>query len=419
MSRPSLALTALAALTLAGCAARAAGTTAPPATPVTLATALAPASRAQYTGPGSVAPRRLYRIAFEVPGRVVAVNADVGDRVAAGTVLAALDGSDYAAQARAADARALEASATAAKARNGARAQERFAADQSVAAAQAQLERALAAQRLADANRARFDTLYASGDVAASQHDQTVASARDADAAVNAARAALAQAQAQRSLVHDGTRNEDLVASAAEASAARASADLARVTLGKTRIVAPADALVQQRSVEPGNAAQPGASAFVLVDAHAPDVLVAVPETRLDGIAPGTAATIRLAGRTYRGSVARIEPAADAASRTAQVRVRVPDLHARDGAIVDVALGSTRSGGDASIPLASLLTDPSGGASVLVYDDGSRTAAKRAVHVISGDADRALVTGIAPGTRVVRAGAALVKPGAALAVVTQ
>jgi len=332
-------------------------------------------------------------------------------------VLAAIDGSDYGAQARAADARALAALAGAAKARNGARLQERVAADQAVSAASAQLERALATQRLADANRARFDSLYANGDVAALQHDQMVANARDAAAAVSAARAQVAQAQAQRSLVHEGPRSEDLAASAADASAARAGADLARVTLAKTRIVAPADAYVQQRDVEPGSSAQPGANAFVLVDARDPDILVAVPESRLDGIAPGTRAVVRSNGRVYRGSVTRIEPDADPASRTAQVRVRVPSLRARGGAVVDVALGASRGAGDASIPLASVVTDPSGAASVLVYDAATRSASKRAVHVVSGDADRVLVSGIAPGTRVARAGAALVKPGAALTVV--
>ncbi|MBV8645108.1 MAG: biotin/lipoyl-binding protein, partial [Candidatus Eremiobacteraeota bacterium] len=173
MRPPFIALSAAAALVLGGCAARAATTaTAPAATPVTLATASAPETRAEYAGPGTVAPQHVYRIAFEIPGRVVAVNADIGDRVEAGAVLAAIDASDYAAQARAADARSLEADAAAVKARNGARAQERVAADQAVEAARAQLDRALAAQRLAAANRARFDSLYASGDVAASQHDQ-------------------------------------------------------------------------------------------------------------------------------------------------------------------------------------------------------------------------------------------------------
>ncbi len=418
MSRSSLALSALTALALSGCTARAATVTAPPATPVTVATALTPAGRAAYDGPGTVVAQHVYRVAFEVPGRIGAVNVDVGDRVAAGSVLAALDGRDYAAQARGADAQALAAGAAAAKARNGARFQERIAADKGVDAARAQLDRALAAQRLAVANAARYDTLYATGDVSAVQRDQTNTSRRDADAAVDAARAALAQAQAQRSLVHDGARVEDISAANASAGAARAAADLAHVTLAKSLLTAPAAAYVDQRLIEPGSTAQPGAIAFVLVDARDPDVLVAVPEARMSGIAPGSHATVRVDGHAYRATVTRIEPDADPATRTAQVRVHAAGLRARTGGIVDVALGAARAAGDATVPLGAIVTD-AGSAHVLVYDPARGSASARAVRVLDGDGERALVTGIAPGTRIVRAGAALIKPGAPLKVVAE
>ncbi|HEY4440522.1 MAG TPA: efflux RND transporter periplasmic adaptor subunit [Candidatus Elarobacter sp.] len=418
MSRPATVVI-LAALALTGCAARAATVTAAPATPVTLATAGAPSDKAAYAGPGTIAPQRVYRVAFEVPGRIAAVTADVGDRVAAGTVLAALDASDYAAQARGATAQADAAAANAAKARNGARVQERLAADDAVAAARAQRDRATAAQRLATANAARFDALYVSGDVAASQHDQMTASRRDADAAVVAAQAQLAQAQAQRTLVHDGSRSEDLAAANASAQAARASADLASVTLGKTRVIAPADAYVDQRLVEPGSTAQPGVTAFVLVDARAPDVLVAVPEARLAGIAPGAPATVHSADRTYRASVLRVEPDSDPSTRTAQVRLRVTGLRAHDGGIVEVTLGAARASGEATVPLGAIVTEAHGGAHVLVYDAAHKTAHIRPVRVLDGDGERALVAGLAPGTPVVRAGAALVKAGTPLTVVPE
>jgi membrane fusion protein, multidrug efflux system len=418
MPRSPLALVAFAALALGGCAARAASITEPEATPVTVATALAPAGRAAYDGPGTVVAQHVYRVAFEVPGRIGAVNVDVGDRVAAGTVLAALDGSDYAAQARGADAQALGASAAAAKARNGARAQERIGADKAVDAARAQLERVLAAQRLAVANAARYDTLYASGDVAAVQHDQTNANRRDADAAVAAAQAQLAQAQAQRNLVHDGARVEDISAANAAAVAARAAADLAHVTLAKSVLTAPAAAYVDQRLVEPGSSAQPGVTAFVLVDARDPDVLVAVPEARMSGIAEGSRATVRIGGRAYRATITRIEPDADPATHTAQVRVHASGLRARTGGIVDVALGAARDGGDATVPLGAIVTD-AGSPHVLVYDAARGSASARAVRVVDGDGERAVVTGIAPGTRIVHVGATLIKPGAPLKVVAE
>jgi membrane fusion protein YbhG len=419
MSRPHLVLAALSALAVSGCAARAATVSAPVSTPVTLATALTPSARAAYDGPGTVVAQHVYRVAFDVPGRIASVNVDVGDRVAQGAVLASLDGSDYAAQARGADAQALAASANAAKARNGARVQERVAADESVSAARAQLDRALAAQRLASANAERFDVLFASGDIPALQHDQSIASRRDADAAVAAARAQFAQAQAQRALVRDGVRSEDISAANAAAGAARASADLAQVTFAKTRLTAPAAAYVDQRLIEPGSSAQPGATAFVLVDARDPDVLVAVPESRANEIAPGTPARVRVDGRTYRAAVMRVEPDADPATRTSQVRLRVAGLRAHTGGVVDVALGTVRGAASASVPLGAIVADTAGSAHVLVYDAAHRNAVARTVRVLDGDGERALVTGITPGTQVVRAGAALVKPGAPLTVVPE
>jgi hypothetical protein len=307
---------------------------------------------------------------------------------------------------------------SAAKARNGARFQERIAADKTVDAARAQLDRVSSAQRLAVSNAARYDALYATGDVAAMQHDQMNASRRDADAALNAAQAQLVQAEAQRSLVHDGARVEDISAANASAGAARAAADLAHVTLAKSVLTAPAAAYVDQRLVEPGSSAQPGVTAFVLVDARDPDVLVAVPEARMSGIVLGSRATIRVDGRAYQATVTRIQPDADPATRTAQVRVRVAGLPARTGGIVNVALGAARAAGDATIPLGAIVTD-TGSAHVLVYDAARGSASAHAVRVLDGDGERAVVTGIAPGTRIVRAGAALIKPGALLKVVPE
>ncbi|MGB8264786.1 MAG: biotin/lipoyl-binding protein, partial [Candidatus Velthaea sp.] len=105
--RPTLALAA--AVAFSACSHPAPAAIA--ATPVELATAAAPGTRAIYRGPGTVAAAHTYRIGFEIPGRVTSVRVDVGDRVAAGTVLATIDTSDYGAQYRAAAARAASAGA--------------------------------------------------------------------------------------------------------------------------------------------------------------------------------------------------------------------------------------------------------------------------------------------------------------------
>ncbi|GAC1547923.1 MAG: hypothetical protein NVS2B17_32420 [Candidatus Velthaea sp.] len=419
MNRPILAaLAGLMALGASGCGTRAAASSHPVPTPVTVATALAPGERAIFRGPGSIAAAHTYKIGFELAGRITSVQHDVGDRVAAGDVLATIDRSDYEAQYRAAAARAASAHAAAAKAANGSRVQERASAGEATIAAQAQVDRAQAGARLAHLNRTRYDELFREGNISAQQHDSVVAADTDAAAGVAVARAQLAQARAQGSLVNSGARSEDVAAANADAAAAAANAELAAVTLRKTTIVSPAAAYVLTRAIEPGGEAQPGTIAFTLTDARDPDVIVAVPERKLDRIALGTPAQIFSSGPGRRGTVVRIEPAADAATRTANVRIRVPGLRTRPGSVVDVALGERRALGTAAVPLAAIVTAPDGSQSVVVYDAAHATTARHGVRLLDSEGERALVTGIAPGTVVVSAGAHLVSPGTPVRVVS-
>jgi multidrug efflux pump subunit AcrA (membrane-fusion protein) len=398
-----LALGASFALALAGCAAKA-STPQHPEIPIYIQAAVSPAAVPLYVGPGSVAPSHTYHLGFEIPGRIATVSADVGDRVRADDVLAQLDASDYEAQTQAAEARAAAAQAQAAKAANGARPQERDAARESVEAAQAELDRALAAARLAHANFLRYDALFHDGAISALQHDAAAVADQDAQDHVASARAGLASAKSGASLVLEGARGEDRAAADAVAAAAVADAELARVTLAKAGLRSPAEAYVESRSIEPGDEASPGVIAFVLVSATAPEVRASVPERLLTVIDRGTLAVVDLAGERYRGVITRIEPAADAETRTAMVRISVPGLRVKPGAVVTVALGERRLKGGVSVPLSAVLTDAIGGTSVLIYDAANRSVTARPVRIASIEADRALVEGLRVGDPVVTSG---------------
>lgn|GEM_PF-2923447 len=410
------ALLAVAAGTT-GCASRAnaGAVVSKPVVAIAVEPARSPADAAAFRGPGTAVAAHTYRLGFEITGRVTAVNADVGDRVSAGEVLAAIDDSDYREQLGAATARAGEAAAQAERADNGARPQERGQADESVAAARAQLARAQAAEDLARSNDARVRQLYASGDVAAQQADATRTALVDAESQTTAARAQLAAAEQSAALVHLGPRDEDRSAARAEAAAARASAELAATTLAKTVLRAPADAFVESRDVEPGTLAAPGAVAFVLTDAAPPDVIVNVPEARLEGIAAGTAAVVAFDGRRVAGRVSRVEPSADPATRTAAVRIRMDDRHLRPGAVVDVTLAPHRTTG-ADVPAAAVLSRD-GRDAIFVYDAAHKTVRLRAVRVADAAGESVRLADVAPGTPVVVLGQHAVTPGDPVAVV--
>jgi RND family efflux transporter MFP subunit len=354
---------AAAAAIVSGCAARASQQTQPLG--VAVERPMAPQSVALYEGPGSVSAAHTYRLSFEIPGKVASVNYDVGDRVPSGAVLAALDSSSYAAQAAAASA------------------QSRSAPN----AARAQLDRARAGAALAHVNYIRAVELFSQGAISAQARDAALAAERDAQAQVDSAQAQVTQS-----------------------AAAVANADAAQITLGKTVLTSPADALVQQRSIEPGDTASPGTTVFTLISAATPDVLISVPERVRAEIGVGTPVLIVAGSRTFHGTVLRVEPAADEFSRTAQARVRIKDLSLPVGTVVNVKLGLARQSGF-SIPLGSVLRGLDGRSSVSLYDPASGTLASRAINVVSQDGERVIVTGVTSSDLVVTQGQYEAQPG--------
>lgn len=238
-------------------------------------------------GLGSVEARVLSRVGFEVPGMLMEVLADHGDRVAAGTVLAKLNPATQ--QSRVARAEAAILSVQAALARS-----------------EAQRERAEAqlAQRRATAQRRRELANRGAGSVEAAELAETEVALAQADVGVN--------------------RADAMVARAALAEA-EANLQAERTTLAKHTLIAPFDAMVIARTREPGTAPNPGEPVFTLV---APDSLWAlayVDEGRAGDIAVGQPARVTLRSRpgsSMDAEVVRIGLEADRVTEERRVYVR-------------------------------------------------------------------------------------------------
>lgn len=238
-------------------------------------------------GLGAVEARVLSRVGFEVPGTLIEVLADHGDRVAAGAPLASLASASQEARVARAEAAMLSAEAA-------------------VQRAEAQRERAeaLLAQRQATARRRRELASRGVGSPESAELAETEAVAAQADLAVNRADAAVAQAlQAE----------------------ARANLQAERTTLDKHTLRAPFEAVVIARAREPGAALNPGEAVFTLV---APDSLWAlayVEEGRAGDIALGQPAMVTLRsrpGRPVAARVVRIGLEADRVTEERRVYVR-------------------------------------------------------------------------------------------------
>lgn len=256
----------------------------PLAVPVTAFTEDVPVT---VFGLGAVEARVLSRVGFEIPGTLVGVLADHGDRVAAGAPLARLGAASQEARLAKAEAALLS-------------------ADAGVARAEAQRERAeaLVAQRLSTARRRRDLAARGAGSTEAAELAATEAVAAQADLAVNRADAMLARA----------ARAE-----------AQANLQVERTALAKHTLAAPYDAVVIARSREAGSALNPGEAVFTLVAADSVWALAYVDEGRAGALALGQPATVTLRsrpGEPMPAEVARIGLEADRTTEERRVHVR-------------------------------------------------------------------------------------------------
>jgi membrane fusion protein (multidrug efflux system) len=289
----------------------------------------------------------IYTISARITGHANKVNAENNDFVKAGTALVELDPRDYEvaldralgdlANAQAAAAAASvgipitsvttssQESAAAAGARNATAAI--AATEKQQQAAEARVAEAEANDVKAQADLQRYAQLVAKLEISQQQYDQAVAAAKATAAQLRAARAAAVAAREEVSQAHArlAERQAQLRAAqtapqqvavsrsrAASAQAAvktaQAAVEQAQLNLAYTKIVAPVDGIVGQKSVEVGENVQPGQALMAIVPINDLWVTANFKETQLKNMHPGQVATIHVDayGRDYRAHVLNI-----------------------------------------------------------------------------------------------------------------
>ena len=244
-------------------------------------------------GLGTVEARVTSKVGFKVSGILVALRADVGERVPKGAVLARLDDREQSARVARARATVEQTEANLQKANAGlAKAQANFANAKNIN------ERR---QKLVQSNSASVETAETAKTAeAAALADMTLASSDTAvaRAAINDAKAQLQQESA---------------------------------TLDFYTLAAPYDAMVTARLKELGSALGAGEPVFTLIDPKSVWVLAFIDESKAGEITVGAPAEIVLRSRPnerLRGRVARIEPESDRVNEERRVAIaydRLPD----------------------------------------------------------------------------------------------
>jgi RND family efflux transporter MFP subunit len=343
------------------------------AVPVTTVEAVQGRVALRVTGPGTLQARVPVTLSSRITATVARIDADVGDIVKRGQLLAVLDDRDLAAR------RAVAGGQQDASVRN-------------IEAAQATVAKAQADLELAQSKHRRDSELLRSGFLSQSSLDTSAAALQSALANLDNARAGLAAREAEKLALAHEVRYSDTV-------------------LSFTRIIAPSDGVVILRQAEMGTTVVPGSPIFRLADPATLWIAMRVDESAVGRVMVGQTASIRLrTGETHAGKVARIARQSDAATRELEVNVAF-DSPPERFAIDQEAEVTIFAGEDTGtvVPLPALVRDREGRQGVLVVSD-ARTSF-RPVDTAGADAQQVIVSkGLASGERVV-APAAGVKAG--------
>jgi membrane fusion protein (multidrug efflux system) len=194
-------------------------------------------------------------IAPRVPGQVTSVRVDDNDTVKAGQVLAELDDRDF--QVALEQAQAQVAAAHASIENIDA---QLVVQQAQIAANQAQVDQAQAALVFAQQQAARYEHLEQTGAGTVENAQQYTSQLHQQQAALASAQATLKLAQRQVEALK--AQHNSAVASLGQAEAQR---DQAKLNLSYTKILAPVDGMIAQRSVQVGNYVSVGAPLMAVV----------------------------------------------------------------------------------------------------------------------------------------------------------
>jgi HlyD family secretion protein len=246
-------------------------------------------------------------ISFKVPGRIVDLPIEEGQRVDLGALIARLDDADYVQKVRIQEATVNVRESNLALLLAGTREQEVSALRETMLNAQAELD-----EKKIEDDRAH--RLFSKDEVSAQDRDL-------ADTALKRAEATFQAAQQHYNEAVEGTRKEDIAIARANLKQADADLGLSRVNLDYTTLRAPSTGVITVREAELGEVVIPGTPVVTLADLDHIWLRAYIAETDLGRIRWGQEATITTdtyLGKQYHGRVSFISSSAEFTPKSVQ-----------------------------------------------------------------------------------------------------
>jgi HlyD family secretion protein len=248
-------------------------------------------------------------VSAEVGGRIERLLVDEGDRAEQGSLIAKIEDSEMATEARRAEAALESARAQLEDLQAGARSQEVESARARVALARASLE-------LAEAEWQRAKDLFADGVFSKTQYD-------NARSHLDATKSQYDAAVEELKLLEAGSRPDQIEVARWQVKQAEAALQLAKVRLEKADIRAPISGVVLVKSAESGEVVLPGVPIVTLADLDDMWVKIYIDEVNIGKVRLGEQAGVRIDSfpdREFSGTVTYISDEAEFTPKNIQTR---------------------------------------------------------------------------------------------------
>lgn len=318
----------------------------------------------QLTVVGNLIGAATVEVVPKVNGRLDSVNVRLGDRVGRDQLIAQIDDREIRQQVKQAEA--------------------------AYAVGEATVRQREADLKFADSNLERSRSLFARQLLPRQDMD-------DADARQQAAAAQLDLARAQFSQA--GARLEEL-----------------RITLANTQVLSPVNGFVGKRYLDQGAYASTNTAVASVVDISSVRLVVNLVERDLKRVTPGVPGEVEVdafPGEMFAGRVARMAPVLDAATRTAEMEIEIPNSSYRlkPGMYARVKLTVGERKAALVVPRNALISIE-GRRGVFVFDSEGSVAHFQAVETGLEDQERTeILGGLTEGQQIVTTGAGALRDG--------
>jgi HlyD family secretion protein len=297
-------------------------------------------------------------VTSRIAARITKVNVREGDLVKQGDVLVELDCIEQQPVFNQANAALASAQSKVQTARSTAAsaAENASGASQNISAATSQVDVLKTQDNLARIDLARTEALVKSGTLAPAALDEARSKhlALLSQIAAQNARESMIKNQANALRASGTGARSQAIAAQDDVTAAVADVARAKVSVNECKLLAPRDAMVVSRNLEPGEPVEPGTNVLALTDVTEARTRFYLPNSELAAAAPGRKARVvadAYPGQTFEGTIFYVSPRAEFTPRNVQTRedrerlvyaveVRVPnaDRRLRSGMPVEVVI---------------------------------------------------------------------------------